>query len=184
MESSERRLRSRRALTEADRHAWRSYVQHVAKLPAAAPVAPAPDAASSSAEPPRPAAPVALPAPLRAKPPPAPLEVGAAPGGIDRSTWTRFRAGKLPVARTLDLHGYTLTRAHAELHAFLARAMTERLRCVEVITGRGSGESGGAIRREFPLWLNSPALRPLVLAASHPHAANQGSVRLLLKRIR
>ena len=27
-----------------------------------------------------------------------------------------------------------------------------------------------------------PALRPLVLAASHPHPANPGSVRLLLRR--
>ena len=34
----------------------------------------------------------------------------------------------------------------------------------------------------FQLWLNLPALRPLVLAATHPHAANPGSVRLLLRR--
>ena len=38
------------------------------------------------------------------------------------------------------------------------------------------------LRRELPLWLNLPDLRPLVLAASHPHAANNGSVRLLLRR--
>ena len=43
-----------------------------------------------------------------------------------------------------------------------------------MITGRGSGETGGVIRRELPLWLNLPALRPLVLAAAHPHAANPG----------
>ena len=40
------------------------------------------------------------------------------------------------------------------------------------------------IRRELPLWLNLAELRPLVLAAAHPHAANTGSVRLLLRRIR
>jgi DNA-nicking Smr family endonuclease len=55
---------------------------------------------------------------------------------------------------------------------------------VEVITGRGSGEQGGAIKREFPIWLNLPEIRPLILAASHPHAANSGSVRLLLRRMR
>jgi DNA-nicking Smr family endonuclease len=38
------------------------------------------------------------------------------------------------------------------------------------------------LRRELPLWLNLPALRPLVLAASHPHPANPGSVKLLLRR--
>jgi DNA-nicking Smr family endonuclease len=40
------------------------------------------------------------------------------------------------------------------------------------------------LRRELPLWLNLPEIRPLVLAASHPHAANPGSVRLLLRRPR
>ena len=55
---------------------------------------------------------------------------------------------------------------------------------VEVITGRGSGEQGGVIRRELPLWLNLPQLRPLVLAVTHPHAANVGSVRLLLRKSR
>jgi DNA-nicking Smr family endonuclease len=53
-----------------------------------------------------------------------------------------------------------------------------------VITGRGSGETGGVIRRELPLWLNLPQLRPLVLAVTHPHAANVGAVRLLLRRTR
>lgn len=114
----------------------------------------------------------------------APLEVGAAPGGIDRSTWSRFRTGKLAPSRALDLHGRTARRAHAELHAFLGQAVADGARCVEIITGRGSGENGGVIRREFPLWLNDPAVRPLILAASHPHPANPGSVRLLLRRVR
>ena len=31
--------------------------------------------------------------------------------------------------------------------------------------------------------MNLPDIRPLILAASHPHAANPGSVRLLLRRV-
>jgi DNA-nicking Smr family endonuclease len=58
------------------------------------------------------------------------------------------------------------------------------MRCVEIVTGRGSGEGGGRIRREFPIWLNLPEIRPMILAATHPHAANPGSVRLLLRRAR
>ncbi len=84
--------------------------------------------------------------------------------------------------RTLDLHGRTAQRAFHALHAFLHAAHADHVRCVEIITGRGSGETGGVLRRELPLWLNLPALRPLVLAASHPHAANPGAVRLLLRR--
>jgi DNA-nicking Smr family endonuclease len=60
------------------------------------------------------------------------------------------------------------------------------------VTGRGNGEHGGVLRREFALWLNLPDIRPLVLAAVHPHTSsamhahmtNPGSVRLLLRRPR
>jgi DNA-nicking Smr family endonuclease len=112
------------------------------------------------------------------------LSVGAHPCGLDTGTWNRFRSGRLAPSRTLDLHGRTAQRAYHALEAFLHTAQADGVRCVEVITGRGSGETGGVLRRELPLWLNLPALRPLVLAASHPHAANPGSVRVLLRRSR
>lgn len=86
--------------------------------------------------------------------------------------------------RTLDLHGQTAQRAHTVLHAFLGAAHAEGLRCVEIVTGRGQGLEGGVLRRELPHWLNGPELRHLVLAASHPHPANPGSVRVLLRRVR
>ena len=78
----------------------------------------------------------------------------------------------------------TAQAAYHALGSFLRNAHADRLRCVEVITGKGGGEQGGVLRREFPLWLNLPDIRPMVLAASHPHAANPGSVRLLLRRPR
>ncbi len=111
-----------------------------------------------------------------------PVEVGGQPGGVDNRTWARLRTGKLPPARTLDLHGRTAQHAFHALQTFLQKARTDRVRVVEVITGRGSGEGGGVIRRELPLWLNLPPLRPMVLAVVHPHAANVGSVRVLLRR--
>jgi DNA-nicking Smr family endonuclease len=113
-----------------------------------------------------------------------PLAVGTQPGGIDKATWHRFQSGKLVTARTLDLHGMTAQRAFHALVTFLRTAHAEQVRCVEVVTGRGSGEAGGVIRREFPHWLNLPEIRPLILGAAHPHALNPGSVRLILRRIR
>ena len=173
----------RRSLTEADRAVWAGYVQAVAPLEGVA--RPDPPPAQPPPEPGSAAAP-ALPGPPR---PPvvqraAPLVVGLQPPGVDNATWARFRTGKLPSGRTLDLHGRTAQRAFFALQSFLAHAHADRMRVVEVITGRGSGESGGVIRREFPLWLNLSELRPMVLAAAHPHAANPGSVRLLLRRPR
>jgi DNA-nicking Smr family endonuclease len=108
-----------------------------------------------------------------------PLAIGAHPGGVDSASWNRLRTGKLPTARVLDLHGHTAQRAFHALGAFLRTAQAEGARCVEVITGQG-----GVLRRELPMWLNSPEFRSLVLAAAHAHAANPGSVRLLLRRPR
>ncbi len=169
----------RKALTEADRAEWAAYAAKVRPLPGVVapppPVVPPPVVVAAPSVPP-PARPVASG--------PAALHIGVNPGGLDAASWKRLQAGKLPPTRTLDLHGRTVQRAFSALHAFLEAAHADRVRVVEVITGRGAGETGGILRRELPMWLNLPALRPLVLAASHPHAANVGSVRLLLRRPR
>ncbi len=177
--ASAKRTARRRPLTEHDRATWAAYVQHIRPLdgvdvPEAPPLPPVIEAT------PKVPARVTLPVVKRL----GPLTFGLHPPGVDRATWERFRTGRIPASRTLDLHGRTAARAFVALQSFLSAAYADRLRCVEVITGRGSGESGGVIRREFPLWLNQPELRPLVLAAAHPHALNPGSVRLLLRRPR
>lgn len=171
----------RKPLTEIDRTEWARYVQSVAPLPGRArPEPPPPAPLSGRAD----TLPITTPSTPPAKTRIGALTVGYQPGGLDNSTWNRFRTGKLVPERTLDLHGRTAQRAYHALESFLFAAHADGVRCVEVITGRGSGEGGGVIRREFPMWLNLPNLRPLVLAASHPHAANPGSVRLLLRRTR
>lgn len=173
---------ARRALTEQDRAAWAGFARGITLLPGRAAPEPPPLPQPSAVSP--------VPAQVQSALPPLPravapaLSVGMQPGGLDGSTWNRFRTGRLGPTRTLDLHGRTAQRAFHALHGFLLAAHADRVRCVEVITGRGSGEAGGVIRRELPLWLNLPALRPLVLAASHPHPANPGAVRLLLRRPR
>ncbi|HVC60880.1 MAG TPA: Smr/MutS family protein [Acetobacteraceae bacterium] len=196
---------SGRRLTEADRAAWTAYADRIAALPGRAlPSRPEPKRRS---EPPAPLGPPAPPAQMHqpepflpaatlppppfspphsppVQPPRRALAVGEAPGGVDGATWQRFRGGKFPPVRQLDLHGLTAQRAFHALVAFLRSAHADRLRCVEVITGRGSGNETGVLRRELPLWLNRPDIRPLVLAAAHPHAANPGAVRLLLRRVR
>ena len=173
-----RTISRRKALTEADRAEWAAYAHKVRPLPGVA------------APPPPPTPPPVVVATMPTPPPkprragrPAALSIGENPGGLDAASWHRLRGGKLAPTRTLDLHGRTAQRAFAALHAFIEAAHADRVRVVEVITGRGVGDSG-VLRRELPIWLNLPALRPLVLAASHPHAANVGSVRLLLRRPR
>jgi len=169
----------RRGLTERDRAEWARFAQAITPLPGREVPAPPPEPVLPVPQP-RVAEPIAPPKLTR----PQAISVGTHPGGLDNSTWNKFRSGKLPASRTIDLHGRTAQRAYHALHQFIETAHADRVRCVEVITGRGSGEAGGVIKRELPLWLNLPTLRPLVLAASHPHAANPGSVRLLLRRVK
>jgi DNA-nicking Smr family endonuclease len=175
-----------RRLTDADKASWAAYARLIAPLPGKAAARSAetalPEPPPPAADlPPQPRVPPLIARP-RAKPPV--LVVGAQPGGLDSATWQRFRTGKLQAIRKLDLHGMTAQRAFHALVAFLRTAHADQVRCVEVITGRGSGETGGVIRREFPLWLNLPDIRPLILGATYPHASNQGSVRLILRRSR
>jgi len=175
-----------RILTEADLAIWSSYARLIAPLPgrsaaAADPSQREPPAAAAAVLPPRPVLSAATRTPRSI---PTPVSIGDEPAGLDSATWQRFRSGKLPVARTLDLHGLTVQRAFHALISFLRNAHAARLRCVEIVTGRGNGENGGAIRRELPHWLNLPEVRPMVLGAAHPHALNPGSVRLLLRRLR
>jgi DNA-nicking Smr family endonuclease len=178
-----------RRLNEADQALWTSYASKLlplrGRMPARPPeskTATVPAAPPPARDPPlRPA--TAAPS-ARARRAAAPLTVDEHPGGIDSATWQRFRTGKLAVMRKLDLHGMTAQRAFHALVGFLRSAHAEQVRCVEIITGRGTGESGGVIRREFPHWLNLPEIRPLILGAVHPHALNPGSVRLILRRIR
>ena len=170
----------RRSLTELDRAEWANYAARIAPLKGATPVVAIPEVVTAPVVA-RPSEPIRATPPMRRTPQ---VAIGGQPSGIDTGPWNRFQAGKLATVRRLDLHGKTTQRAFSALIAFIRTAHADHVRCVEVITGRGSGETGGAIKREFPIWLNLPEIRPLILAASHPHAANPGSVRLLLRRVR
>jgi DNA-nicking Smr family endonuclease len=174
--------RRQRGLSEADRALWRAYAAEIVPLP-------------GRALPPEPASPPIAPAPtakapIVAAPPPAPrwappdIAVNTPPSGLDDRRWRDLRRGRIAPERTIDLHGRRAQEAHAAVHAFLADAYAEGLRCVAVITGRGSSAEGGVLRRELPHWLNAPDLRRIILGAAHPHRANSGSVHVLLRRRR
>jgi len=173
-----------RGLTDADRALWADYASQLAPLRGRSdgkpPVSPVVDRVPPAPQP----RPEVRAQPVRPRHVASPLNVGDPPGGVDKATWRRFRTGKLAATRRLDLHGMTAQRAFHALVSFLHTAHAEHIRCVEVVTGRGSGESGGVIRRELPHWLNLPEIRPMILGAAHPHVLNPGSVRLILRRIR
>lgn len=174
--------RRQRGLSEADRALWRAYAAEIVPLPGRElppePAAPAP----VPVVPPVVAPPVA-PMPAQRWAPPD-ITVNAPPAGLDDRRWKDLRRGRIRPERTIDLHGRRAQDAHGAVQAFLADAYADGVRCVAVITGRGSSQEGGVLRRELPHWLNAPDLRRILLGAAHPHSANTGAVHLLLRRRR
>ncbi|WP_173577295.1 Smr/MutS family protein [Acetobacter fallax] len=108
--------------------------------------------------------------------------IGTRQTGLDTGSWKRLARGQTAAERRLDLHGMTAQAAFMRLREFLVMSHREGVRCVEVVTGLGSGPEGGILRRELPFWLGRDDLRRLVLAVTHSHGANQGAVRVLLRR--
>jgi DNA-nicking Smr family endonuclease len=125
------------------------------------------------------------PSPPSVKRAPLPLKIGVT-SAMDKRTAQRFKRGDMPVDGRLDLHGLTAEQAHSALSGFIRRSHARGARCVIVVTGKGTGDKGGRIKREAPEWLNRPDLRPLILAvtdASRQHGGS-GALYVLLKRIR
>ncbi|MXV44154.1 DNA mismatch repair protein MutS [Saccharibacter sp. 17.LH.SD] len=112
------------------------------------------------------------------------LVIGGRTPGLDNTQWRRLSRGDIRVDARLDLHGYYVQDAFDELVHFMHRARSFHWRCVEIVTGLGSGNRGGTIRRELPAWLQRGDIRPMILAVVHTHHANQGAVRILLKKVR
>ncbi|WP_336945089.1 Smr/MutS family protein [Asaia sp. HN010] len=109
------------------------------------------------------------------------LEINGRQPGLDTTSWNALSTGKMRPQRRLDLHGHFAQDAFHKLHHFLHACSAQGIRCVEVITGLGSGQEGGVIRQELPHWLERGDIRPLILAVVHTHKKNKGAVRILLR---
>lgn len=85
-------------------------------------------------------APRAPAAGLRVQQAPRPIEtIGKRQPGVDDYSWRRFTQGSFKVERRLDLHGMVAQEAFHRLMEFMDVATHRGLRCVEIITGLGTG---------------------------------------------
>ena len=115
-----------------------------------------------------------------------PLAPGAS-ADVDTRTMERLRRGRLRPTARLDLHGMTQGDAHPALVSFVGRAQARGARCILVVTGKGRvSEGGGVLRNQVPQWLNSPAIRPRILAfaPAQPRDGGTGALYVLLRRVR
>jgi len=178
--------RGRRGPSEEDRALWARVTRSVTPLrkssaPAvlagrSAPPSPHKPPAKASAR----TAAVTHAAATKPSPAPAPL----AP--LDRRLKARLKRGTQAIDARIDLHGMTQSEAHAALIRFLRRAQRDGARFALVITGKGvrSGDDDrerGVLRRQVPLWLRLPELRPYVVGFEAAHVGHGGEGALYLR---
>jgi DNA-nicking Smr family endonuclease len=91
--------------------------------------------------------------------------------GVEPSIRKKVVRGRIEIDSRIDLHGMTQTEARAALHRFIQARSQRGDRTVLVITGKGiktdkdfvaAMTERGVLRTMLPLWLNEPALAPLV----------------------
>ena len=179
-------------LKDEDRALWEHVTRDTEPLAKRAPAPEAPPAKTAPArtapeadQGAKPARPLPRPRPVsiikRAEPE---IEHGRA-AGVDRRSVERLRRGRVPIEARLDLHGDTQDQAHAALDRFLGEAQARGLRCVLVITGKGTTtEAGGVLRGQVPRWLNEPRNRARVLAFDYaqPKHGGLGAIYVLMRR--
>lgn len=103
---------------------------------------------------------------------------------VDAALKKRFEKGELPIDGKIDLHGMTLAQAHHGFTQFLIGKIKEGARFVLVVTGKGSGDSTGVIRKNLPLWCDDKNLKPYILQFTNAQAKHggTGASYILLRR--
>ncbi len=108
--------------------------------------------------------------------------------GMDRRTTQKLKRGKLDIEGTLDLHGYTQTKAHQALSRFLQTGYETGRRTVLIITGKGDRLGGrpGIIKEAVPEWFNETPMRQWVTGFSYaaPKDGGNGALYVRIKRRR
>jgi DNA-nicking Smr family endonuclease len=135
------------------------------------------------------AAPRSRPAPVLAPAKIAPRPALPPLAPLDRRARSRIARGAVEIEARLDLHGYRLAEAKERLAHFLEQAQAREKSLVLVITGKGTikgaaapeGAERGVLKREVPLWLGSPAFRPLVIGFEQAASAHGGAGALYVR---
>ena len=105
-----------------------------------------------------------------------------APIQMDYKSFKKMKRGKSTPEATFDLHGMTVTQAHAALIHFLVSSYSKNMRLVLVITGKGKFQTDtgpiprqvGILRHQVPQWLRMPPLRDKILQVTEAHGKHGG----------
>lgn len=95
----------------------------------------------------------------------------------------QLKRHEIAIEASIDLHGMTLANAHKAFLSFIKKAITNELHCIEIVTGKGDPLQGtGKIRREVPLWMQEPLIKPHILHYEESLKTRGGSYLVLLRK--
>ncbi len=167
----------RRAVKPEERSLWHEAMRGVRRFVAAKPE----EAIETSLGPvaAKPSGPVSK----TRSPPLAPVRSVALPRFLDTETCRRLKHRTGKIEARLDLHGLTETAAHAALAGFIEDCAAANRHVVLIITGKGR-LGRGILRRNLPLWLEAPGLRPHVAAIqpAFDHDGGDGALYVQMRR--
>ena len=174
-------MRKRRALSDDERALWDTVTRAVAPLRKRK--ATKRDEPPVAADAPPPAKPARV---VRSAPAVAPKAAAPPLVPLGRRMRSKLARGAEPIDDHIDLHGMTQADAHAALAHFLRRAQARGARVVLVITGKGAAAGDfqserGILRRQVPHWLESAALRPLVVGFENAGIGHGGTGALYVR---
>jgi DNA-nicking Smr family endonuclease len=95
------------------------------------------------------------------------------PQSLDVNQDKRVRRGRVVIDTKIDLHDMTQTLARPALHKAIIRAANRNKTCLLVVTGKGL-RGDGVLRRNFPIWIADPAVRPLIASYAPAHLKHGG----------
>jgi len=105
--------------------------------------------------------------------------------GVQPKFMSQLKKGQYPIDTKVDLHGVTIDQAGMKLHQAINNALSQQMRCLLVVHGRGKGsfDNKPAIKAHVDLWLrDTPAV--LAFHSALPKHGGTGAVYVLLKRQR
>ncbi len=96
------------------------------------------------------------------------------PQSLDVNQDKRVRRGRVDIEAKIDLHDLTQDKARPALHRAIMRASNRNKSCLLVVTGKGL-RGDGVLRRNFPLWIAEPTVRPLIASYAPAHLKHGGT---------
>ena len=96
------------------------------------------------------------------------------PKTLEPSGDKRVRRGRVQIDRRVDLHDMTRDQARPALFNLVRTAYGRDEKCLLVITGKGL-RLNGVLRQNFPAWINSDEIRPLIASYAQAHIRHGGT---------